>query len=289
MIVMKQHPLSAKFPSMPEEEYELLKADMKEHGQVEFITTHEGKVLDGWHRFRVCTELGLTPRLQKFTKKDAVAFVKSKNWHRRHMDASQRAFMIVSLNEWAASGTSKKTTGAILHPSATVAEMAEEAGTSERVIQQAKKVESDGSAALKEAVKDKVLPVHKAAVIAELPKPEQKAAIKEAKEPKPKKTKAAKPKKEEPDDGLQKELVAADKQILALQAQVESLKAEDKGAEIVKLHKRITGLEGRLASAITTKGVAEKTANYLSDLIAKIRKALKVDKNTDILQAIREG
>lgn len=127
------------------------------------------------------------------------------------------------------------------------------------------------------------------------PKPSTASLVKKAKkkaepkEKKPKPEKKAKVEKSEEEDNTLKELQAANKEILVLQAQSESLQKDDKDAEIIKLHKRIEGLEGRLASAITTKTVAEKDCKYATNLLRDIRKALKVEKNNEILQAIRES
>ena len=81
---------------------------------------------------------------------DPVAFVRSANWHRRHLSASQRALAQVQLSEWAAAGNQPK--GAILHPPLTVSQMATTAGVSERSIQHARRVDEAGSPALKTAL-----------------------------------------------------------------------------------------------------------------------------------------
>ena len=48
-------------PSMPPEQFEALKADIAERGVLVPIDVDEdGHILDGHHRYRVCTELGIT-------------------------------------------------------------------------------------------------------------------------------------------------------------------------------------------------------------------------------------
>lgn len=106
---MNQHPLSAAFPSMSDEDFQSLKADIKANGQREPIIVHEGMVLDGWHRYRACTDLGIKP--QQFTfdaSADPVAFVLSNNLHRRHLTPSQRAAAIVACTEYGAHGGRRK-------------------------------------------------------------------------------------------------------------------------------------------------------------------------------------
>lgn len=119
--------------------------------------------------------------------------------------------------------------------------------------------------------------------------PKKAKALAEAKEKKPKKPKAAKPL---PDGAEEKELAnaleSADQEIRGLQALVESLQASDLAKELTKLHERYAKLEGRLQLAITQKNEAEKQARYSTGLLAKIRKALKIQKNAEILEAIRQ-
>ena len=60
-----QHPLSAAFPAMSDEDFQALKDDIEVNGQREPVMIFEGMVLDGWHRYRACIDLGLDP--QQFT------------------------------------------------------------------------------------------------------------------------------------------------------------------------------------------------------------------------------
>lgn len=97
---------------------------------------------------------------------------------------------------------------------------------------------------------------------------------------------ASDPAPEEFAPNLTDELDRADKEILRLQALVESLKKDDLAKEVEKWHLKFDQLHGRLQQCMTTKAEAEKSAQYQSDLLAKIRKALKVEKNTQILAAL---
>lgn len=114
-MMLKQHPLSAAFPSMSDEDFATLKADIAAHGQREPIIVHEGMVLDGWHRYRACADLGIKP--QQFTfdaSADPVAFVLSNNLHRRHLTPSQRAAAIVACADYGSHGGNRKVQGATL-------------------------------------------------------------------------------------------------------------------------------------------------------------------------------
>jgi len=289
---LEQHELSAKFSRMSPEAIEAMAEDIKQNGLQHSILLYEGKVLDGWNRYEACLKAGVNPRTTIFRGTDPAAIVISENIHRRHdLTPGQRALMVVEIRSWAKTGKPAK--GAAVAPLATVATMAEEAGTGERLVQQAKVVSANGIPALKEAVKKEEIAIEKAAAVAKKPKREQAKALKEAKEKKPKlpkKPSAAKPKQ---DDGRVKELLAQSdedaKRIAALEAVVKSLKQSDKDAEIEKLHKKYAQLEGRLQQCMTTQNEAKKDATYAKGMLAKVRAALKVKKDSDILEAIRNG
>ena len=132
-------------------------------------------------RYQACEIAKVNPRTIDYKGSDPAAFVRSANWHRRHLSVSQRALAQVQLSEWATAGNQPK--GAILHPPLTVSQMATTAGVSERSIQHAKQVEESGSAALKAAVKVGDVSISTAAKIAQLPKKDQAAAMEAPPEP----------------------------------------------------------------------------------------------------------
>ena len=53
---LQQHPLSAAFPAMPDEEFQALKDSIESIGVQNPIVLFEGMVLDGWHRYRAAKE-----------------------------------------------------------------------------------------------------------------------------------------------------------------------------------------------------------------------------------------
>lgn len=182
-LALQQHPLSAAFPSMPEAEIEALAADIKKHGQREPGLLLDGMVLDGWHRYLACGLIDLDFRSEEFTGDDPVSFVKSKNWHRRHLTASQKAATEVALGAWHPSGRANPAAAAGLR---TTAEMAKEAGVSPRTIEHAKAAHEAG---LGKAVREGEVSAVRAAEIAKLPKAKRAKALKDpapAREGKPK-------------------------------------------------------------------------------------------------------
>jgi hypothetical protein len=185
-----QHPLSAAFPAMTEEELAALAADIKANGLLEPAIVFDGKILDGWHRGLACDRAGVKLVTQKYTGKDPVSFVKSRNWHRRQLTGSQKAAVEVALREWAERGKPKSEPGSDLH---TTAQMAEAAGVSEKTIQHAKAAHHAG---LGHVVAEGKVSAKTAAEVAKLPPKKleaAKAAIERGEDPLPKKpTPAAK-------------------------------------------------------------------------------------------------
>jgi ParB-like chromosome segregation protein Spo0J len=139
--VLQQHDLSAAFPPMSAEEMAALVDDIKTNGQREAVILLDGKVLDGWHRYRACEKAGKKCATIPFPGGDPVAFVRSRNKHRRHVTASQWAAVEVALHSWAERGKPKSAPGADL---ATAEQMAQAAGVSERTIRHAKAAERAG-------------------------------------------------------------------------------------------------------------------------------------------------
>jgi FtsZ-binding cell division protein ZapB len=169
---LKQHPLSAAFPAMSADDFAALVEDVRANGQREPIMLFEGMVLDGWHRYRACVQVGIKPTQFPFPDgKDPVAFVLSQNLHRRHLTPSQRAAAVVACAEWAPKGRPGK---AETISGFREKDMAKAAGTSDRTIRDAKVAHKAG---LGEAVKAGALTAHEAATVAR-GKPAEKPAPK---------------------------------------------------------------------------------------------------------------
>jgi hypothetical protein len=150
--MLTQHYLSAAFPAMSPEDLSALQQDIEDYGQRDPITIFEGQVLDGWHRYGCLVRLGMAVKAVEFPAGvDPKAFVKSRNLHRRHMNASQRAMAVVACNAWAPTGRPEK--GEPGPHLSTNAEMAKEADVSTKTIKQAKVVASKAAPEVIEAVK----------------------------------------------------------------------------------------------------------------------------------------
>ena len=101
----KISPLARLFPRHSDETYEALKRDIELHGQTEPIARHRGLILDGVHRLQACIDLGKKPRIVDL--KDDVspmAFVLSKNLHRRNLAKEERVVLAFRISEGSGPG-----------------------------------------------------------------------------------------------------------------------------------------------------------------------------------------
>ena len=97
------HPAAQLFPLIEGEEYERLREDIRENGQLEpiwLVKRDEGTFLiDGRNRLRCLIELSVKPECEWYEGPDIIGFVLSKNLHRRHLNESQRGMVGASLKE----------------------------------------------------------------------------------------------------------------------------------------------------------------------------------------------
>jgi hypothetical protein len=138
---MTKHPLVERyFPEYPQHKLEALAADIKENKQKLPIITFQDKILDGWNRWRAMRLLGWTAGQMKFvafpgTAEEALAFVFSLNYYRRHQASTDLETMMQLM--LAARNTERATSGRPRKdqpPPLTVKDMAEASGVSESTI-----------------------------------------------------------------------------------------------------------------------------------------------------------
>ena len=81
------HPYAAIFPAITAPDFDHLCAAIARQGLLEEIILHEGKVLDGWHRYLACLVKQVPPRLRDYAGEcgSALHFVVAKNIDRRHL------------------------------------------------------------------------------------------------------------------------------------------------------------------------------------------------------------
>lgn len=192
---MKTHPAADIFPMMTDAEKERLRASIAEHGQTVPIKVLDGQILDGRNRYEVVTELGLKPVIETVKNvDDPIAHVMALNAERRHLTKSQLAMVAVKAKEFYAStakarmsagGGDRKSENRVAQKCATrlkprkSAEIAAETlGVGTRSVEQASKVQDQGSNALKVAVSRGEIPVSDAAkLVDQVPSKKQQGEI----------------------------------------------------------------------------------------------------------------
>lgn len=87
----ERHPLSAQYEDLQGQEWLDFLQGIIDHGfdPSRPIILHEGKVLDGWQRYRACQTAKLTPEFAVFVGEDAQSYVDSVNLHRRQLSAAE--------------------------------------------------------------------------------------------------------------------------------------------------------------------------------------------------------
>lgn len=87
------HAAAQIFPMTNQAEYDALKVDIEKNGQREDIVIYQNQILDGRRRYNACLDLGIEPKFHEHDGSDPLAFVISKNVHRRHLNPSQLALV----------------------------------------------------------------------------------------------------------------------------------------------------------------------------------------------------
>jgi N6-adenosine-specific RNA methylase IME4 len=150
--VVNFHPLANIFPLIDGQPFADLVGDVIKHGVREPVWLYEGQILDGRNRWRAAEVAGVECPTVEYKGDDPLEFVLSLNLRRRHMNASQLAFVALEIEKYEA-GLAKNRQrggqGGVLLP-ALVPEAKGEArekaaaavGVSARYVQDAKKIEA---------------------------------------------------------------------------------------------------------------------------------------------------
>lgn len=90
---LEQHPLAlCLMPGgMDNEEFDAFCEDVAARGIIVPITLYEGKVLDGWHRYRAHKRTGAPIQCVEYTGEDPSGHIAACNLHRRRLSSLQKA------------------------------------------------------------------------------------------------------------------------------------------------------------------------------------------------------
>lgn len=166
---MKFHPLAELFPILKDQEFEDLVADIQTNGLLSPITKDGDEILDGRNRYLACEEAGVAPTYKDYDGDDPLAFVISKNLHRRHLSESQRALVAAEISNLDVGRPSINTPiGGVSQDDA-----AQKLNVSTRSVSRGKAVLNKGAPEVIEAIRQGDLSLGAAAGIVQLPVPDQ--------------------------------------------------------------------------------------------------------------------
>jgi len=322
-LTLDLHPLCTLFPRLIGAEFEALKADIAAHGQREPIVVHAGFILDGGNRYRACVEVGIEPALKEFTGDNPVSFVLSANLHRRHLTPGQQAAIVASAQDWSRAhsvGGDRKSDQAATLPLDSVADRAAQSGASERTQRMADSVArqspdlarqvAHGEISLPKALEQlapprapaapKVAPVSTASAPAAAPEtPRAPSLVQQVMEQQAGALPALDAATDEcadeddPFDQLIAENKAIEQEKLALQVEIKALNEriailtrDDLAAAADEWKLKFEQLSGRNRQLQETARDAQLAEKRAADQLAKIRKALGVESNAEILPAL---
>ena len=174
-------PLARRFPRLSPKAYKRFKADLEKHGQKDPIARHRGLIIDGVNRLLASIELGMEPWIEDLDDSvDPVAYVSSKNNHRRDLDKDERIIIAFRFSEESTSGRPPQENDAHAPPFLTMGEAADEFGVSRRSVEQARRVLKEDSPAvpeLKQAALDCLVKCSDAEGVINMPAEVQRRAV----------------------------------------------------------------------------------------------------------------
>jgi N6-adenosine-specific RNA methylase IME4 len=179
------HKVAEIFPGMNVEDYDRLKADIAQKGQLQPITvTTDGRIIDGRHRYRAMVELGRLDELEYSEVPDDLPInemtdiVTSLNLCRRHMTTGQRAVIGARvqgvLEQWEKENPDEAKINLKGERRKIAGDMV---GVTGHTIQQAKKVLDQGVKELLDLVEQGKVAVSDAQRVAKLAEPEQREVL----------------------------------------------------------------------------------------------------------------
>jgi hypothetical protein len=94
---LKPHAYCEIFPPLDEESLKELSNDIRNKGMRRPVVTFEGAILDGRNRYLACRMASIEPECIEYNGDDPLGYVISLNFHRRHLDESQRAIVAAKI------------------------------------------------------------------------------------------------------------------------------------------------------------------------------------------------
>jgi hypothetical protein len=93
----EQHEIGKCYPPLTDTERGLLRQQMLGPGSKSKVILFEDKILDGWHQYLICKELGIECEFEEVNPTDPIAFVIQRNEGRRQLSTTARAKIVDKL------------------------------------------------------------------------------------------------------------------------------------------------------------------------------------------------
>ena len=176
---LRAHPVAECFPPLSETEFSDLLADVREHGvRVPIVTTADGLIVDGLHRWRAASEAGVEcPSVQLPAGDDAWQAGVKLNLARRHMNETQRAMVAARLSQDSTHGGDRSEQPANLPVAFTQDKAAEVLSVSGRSVRSARRVIDQAAPVVVERVEAGELSVSDAEAVVAAPPDIQTQAV----------------------------------------------------------------------------------------------------------------
>lgn len=189
LIMREFHELADAFPLIPEDskEFAELVKDIETFGQVQPIVMYQDKILDGRNRMRAIEKINegraATDKMAhtevkfetRYPDADPLAFVWSINVVRRQLTPGQRDMAAQKLEELGWGGVRGKTTDGASPK--TRKQIAAKTGANVKGMERAKRVRTQGTDKVVQAVESGAVPLHTADRIARLPEADQEEVM----------------------------------------------------------------------------------------------------------------
>ena len=319
-VTYERHPLSALFApfDLKGRDFLDLAADIQIRGLEQEIVLFQGMILDGWNRYQASLKADVKPRFVEYDGDDPWGYVASLNIFRRHWSPADKAALYLRKLEMDQDQDQVLQTGHpslpdpqaynIVHSSATAPEclklntpsvrhIAKELGVSQGTASKIATVAQSAAPEVRQAVKNKTLPLATAAEISKLPVKEQSAAVNAPRAPKVKTAAVAKSAQTASASDLEQlraeldeahqDIVELDHELIAQQKLIASLQNTNRANEIISLQGKMEAAYKHINQLNVTRAEAEKHARGVTGLLEKIRKFLGVKRNSEIIEAIK--
>lgn len=174
----QRHPISSAFPDLRAEDVRDLKDSIRTLGVLEPIAIFEGMILDGWQRYTVAKQLGVTCPVRQFagSRQDAIEYAVAKQT-RRNMTKLERAAVLVELHASQLAPRGNHSKSASTADFVTLKALAAKTGIGERTLRRARRLEQQAIPSVKIVLSKGLISAEEAEKIASEPRADQLGSL----------------------------------------------------------------------------------------------------------------